>query len=112
MVNDSTKKGDKYKVKRIRALRERRGISQSRAAKQMGIVRTTYSNYEAGNREPDLETIKKIAEFFEVSVDYLLERDESFLTDPQKIELYNLIDELDDDAKNYVMETIKRITKK
>lgn len=63
------------KVERIRALREKRGISQSRAAKDMKIVRTTYSNYEAGNREPDLDTLKKIADYYEVSIDYLLDRD-------------------------------------
>jgi transcriptional regulator with XRE-family HTH domain len=65
----------KVKVERIRALREKRGISQSRAAKDMKIVRTTYSNYEAGNREPDLDTLKKIADYYEVSTDYLLDRD-------------------------------------
>jgi len=53
-------------------LREKRGLSQVEAAKRMGIVRTTYSNYEAGNREPDIDTIKKFADFFEVSIDYLL----------------------------------------
>ena len=101
------------KVGRIRALRERKGVSQSRAAKDMGIVRTTYSNYEAGNREPDLDTIKKIADYFEVSTDYLLGQEQKgFLTDPQKLKLYELIDELDEDNKNYVIETIKRITKK
>lgn len=57
---------------RLRSLRERRGISQTEAAKRMGMVRTTYSNYEAGNREPDNESLKKLAEFYEVSVDYLL----------------------------------------
>lgn len=41
----------------------------------MKIVRTTYSNYEAGNREPDLDTLKKIADYYEVSADYLLDRD-------------------------------------
>ena len=57
---------------RLRYLREKKGLSQTEAAKKLGIVRTTYSNYEAGNREPDNETLRKLAEFYEVSVDYLL----------------------------------------
>ncbi|SDJ62270.1 helix-turn-helix domain-containing protein [Paenibacillus naphthalenovorans] len=60
------------KIERLRKLREKKGISQTEAAKRLGIVRTTYSNYESGNREPDIETIEKIARFYDVSVDYLL----------------------------------------
>lgn len=60
------------KIERLRALREKKGLTQSEAAKKMGIVRSTYSNYEAGNREPDNDTLKKFAEFYEVSIDYLL----------------------------------------
>jgi transcriptional regulator with XRE-family HTH domain len=60
------------KIERLRLLREKRGLSQGEAAKRMGIVRTTYSNYEAGNREPDIETLNKMAKFYDVSIDYLL----------------------------------------
>jgi transcriptional regulator with XRE-family HTH domain len=67
--------GSKLKMGRLRALREKMGISQTELAKRMGIVRPTYSNYEAGNREPDFDTIKRLADFFSVSIDYLLEND-------------------------------------
>lgn len=59
---------------RLRSLRKIKGLSQTEAAKKLGFARTTYSNYEAGNREPDNETLQKIADFFEVSTDYLLGR--------------------------------------
>lgn len=59
-------------IHRLRALREGKGISQGEAAKRMGIVRTTYSNYEVGNREPDNYTLKILADFYEVTTDYLL----------------------------------------
>ena len=62
---------------RLRQLRERMGLSQTAAAKKMGIVRTTYSNYEAGNREPDVETFIKMSDFFGVSTDYLMGNSES-----------------------------------
>lgn len=61
---------------RLRSLRIKKKITQGEAAKRMGIVRSTYSNYEAGNREPDHETLKKFADYFEVSTDYLLGNDD------------------------------------
>ncbi len=70
---------------RLRSLREKKGISQTEAAKRLGMARTTYSNYEAGNREPDNESLKKLAEFYEVSADYLLGR----TNDPTPIEVKN-----------------------
>lgn len=38
----------------------------------MKITRSSLSQYEIGNRQPDYETLKKIADFFEVTTDYLL----------------------------------------
>lgn len=64
------------KIERLRALREKMGISQAELARRMGIVRPTYSNYEAGNREPDVDTIKRLSDFFDVSIDYLLGNEE------------------------------------
>lgn len=57
---------------RLTKLRKNKGLTQEACAKKLGIPRSTYSNYEGGKREPDIETIRKIAVFFEVSTDYLL----------------------------------------
>lgn len=100
---------------RIVEMRKKRHKTQEALAKQIGVTRSALSQYELGSRQPDYETIKRMADYFEVSTDYLLGKEVtsgSFLTDPQKIKLFELIDELDEDDKNYVMETIKRITKK
>jgi transcriptional regulator with XRE-family HTH domain len=61
--------------KRIQLLRKSKKITQEEAAEKMGIVRSTYANYESGKREPDFDTTKLIADFYGVSVDYLLGRD-------------------------------------
>ena len=57
-------------------LRNLRGdISQQKIADNLGISQRAYSNYENGKREPDQAMLLKMAEYFNVSVDYLLGRD-------------------------------------
>ena len=58
----------------LRYLRKREGLSQVELAKRTGISRSRINNYENGIREPDLETMEAFADYFNVSIDYLLER--------------------------------------
>jgi len=44
-------------------------------ADMLGITRQAYSNYEAGKREPDHNTLRRLADFFMISIDYLLGSD-------------------------------------
>ncbi|MBY7125753.1 helix-turn-helix transcriptional regulator [Bacillus sp. 16GRE42] len=74
---------------RLHTLRKERKMRQEDMAKQLGIARTTYAMYEQGNREPDYNTLIKLATFFEVSIDYLLGTTEiRQVTDIQDPELY------------------------
>jgi len=57
---------------RLRILREEIGLTQKELAEKMNIAKTTYNNYETGKREPDKETLKRFAAFFDCSIDYLL----------------------------------------
>lgn len=59
---------------RLRSLRKEKKITQSELAKHMNIAISTISMYEKGNRNPDLETLKIIADYFNVDTDYLLGR--------------------------------------
>jgi repressor LexA len=59
---------------RLKQLREKRGLRQQDVADQVGVARVTISLYEAGRREPDNETIERLADLFQVSVDYLFGR--------------------------------------
>jgi len=54
------------------ALREERGYNQSQLARALKIPQSTYAGYESGSRKPPLPFIKKLADFFRVTVDYLL----------------------------------------
>lgn len=63
---------------RLTNLRENRGWSKTYVAKAIGLSSMqTYANYEYGRREPDFNTINKLANLFNVSADYLLGRKEA-----------------------------------
>lgn len=61
-------------MKILKELRAKKGAYQKDVAKYLGIDRTTYVKYELGDSEPNLENLSKIADYFEVSTDYLLNR--------------------------------------
>ena len=58
---------------RLRDLREDHDLKQEEVAKLLGIQQTVYSRYERGARTIPLEHLVKLAEFYQVSVDALLE---------------------------------------
>lgn len=58
----------------ISGLRWGSDITQGQLAKELGVSRSTVVGYENGTRYPDYKTLKKIAEYFGVSGDYLLGR--------------------------------------
>ena len=60
---------------RLKELRKAKGLSQKAMAEFLDMVVQAYQKYEYGTREPNHETTIKIADFFGVSVDYLLGRD-------------------------------------
>ena len=59
---------------RIKDLREDRDLRQSDLAEATGIDQRTISNYETGKTLPDAYALIRFADFFEVSIDYLLGR--------------------------------------
>ena len=56
----------------IKILREEKGISQSQLADRLFVTRQAVTRWEKGNTRPDIETIGKLAEIFDVSVEYLI----------------------------------------
>lgn len=57
---------------RLKELRESAGMSQFNFAKAFGVAQSTVGGWESGAREPKLDTMQKLAEFFHVTTDYLL----------------------------------------
>ena len=59
---------------RLKEIRKAKGISQLRLAIDLNTNQNTISRYETGEREPGIVELIKIADYFIISVDYLLER--------------------------------------
>lgn len=58
----------------LRELRTKKGVYQKDVASYLGVERTTYVKYERGDSEPSFETLCKLADYFDVSVDKILGR--------------------------------------
>ena len=58
---------------KLKQLREENNISQSEIAIFLNIKQNTYSQYETGKRQIPIDTLIKIAKFYKVSTDYILD---------------------------------------
>ena len=70
---------------KLRQLRAEKSISQKEFATQIGVTKSTISLYEHGDNVPDIKTFAKIADFYNVSYDYLLGKSEN--RDRENIEM-------------------------
>ena len=61
---------------RLKLLRTQKKVSQIKLAMDLNMSQNNISRYENGEREADYATLIKIADYFNVSIDYLLERTE------------------------------------
>ena len=64
--------------KRIRELRQEHGLRQNQLAKSVNVAANTLSQFESGKANPGYETLIAIADYFEVTTDYLLGRADDF----------------------------------
>lgn len=69
---------------RITELRKQAGMSQFQLAKVLDIATSTLGMYETGKREPSLKVLNRIADYFDVSTDYLLGRPEKKLSSEEQ----------------------------
>lgn len=113
---------------RLRSARERAGKTQADAAKHLGITRPAYTQYEIGRRDPDTDSLRKLAELFDVTTDYLLAKADSPTdetsaqhNDPDQAAFLKWVEEnlegtfyydfnrSPDDAKKHMMETLRLV---
>ena len=70
---------------RIKELRNIKNLNQDQVAQVLGVSRQAYANYESGKREPDLQTVIKLANYFDVSLDELLKIDDYTVEDKKTV---------------------------
>jgi transcriptional regulator with XRE-family HTH domain len=109
--------------KRITALRKEAGLTQEQLAKRLNITRSALSQYELGSRNPDYDLLLKIADFFEVTVDYLLGKPKSVSVVKEEKASYNVDDpdlqiafreasDFSEEAKQQAIDFIKYLKEK
>ncbi|WCK55113.1 helix-turn-helix transcriptional regulator [Aneurinibacillus sp. Ricciae_BoGa-3] len=99
---------------RLRLLRQQKNLTQDEVAKALSISRGAYTHYEINKRQPDFALLQKIADFFDVSTDFLLGRVEEknpmpeVLRDPSlNISYYKGYESLSPQEQEIVKEQIR-----
>ena len=59
---------------KLKELRLKKGVTQNEVAIAVGCAKSTYPKYEREEREPDIDALCRLADYFEVTIDYLVER--------------------------------------
>lgn len=75
--DECTEGGNALFGEKLRRIRKNRDITMKELGKRLGVAESTISGYENETRSPDIEMLQKIADYFGVSVDYLLGRVDS-----------------------------------
>ena len=97
-------------MNRLKELRQEQKLSQKEIAQILKVGQTTYSGWETGKFEIDFKNLKKLAEFYNVSIDYILGYEPT--DNPQSVyhdamEIINKLDIKPDKFKNLTDEQIE-----
>lgn len=96
-------------AQRLKVTRKECNLTQDEVAQKLGVTRATYSRYELGQREPNLNAIRELASIFNVSVNFLINTnkynkdDELNKTEQKLIEIFR---SLNPQGQDYILQTI------
>lgn len=112
----------------LRKLRNNKGLSQKELTDRLNINRSTYARYETSSTQPDFDTLAKLSDFYGVSVDYILGREnknqqnpeidpefEAWLNDPRIAKMYSEFKESSEERQEALLaawEYLKSLDKK
>lgn len=93
----------------LRELRKQKGLTMKQLGTELGMAESTVSLYETGKRNPDVQTLIRFADFFDVSLDSLCGRD--FYTDGSMLSekdqmMLQAMEQLNEEGQDKVMEYI------
>lgn len=100
--------------KNIKKIREDKGLTQQTIADLISMHRSNYSRVETGDRDLSIEAINKIAKYFNISIDQLVNFDgdipkEITIEDKNTIQQMQLIQQLDEEDKSMVFKMIDKM---
>ena len=76
---------------KLKNLREHQELSQAEVSARLSMPKSTYSRYETGASEPNFKTLKELANFYDVSIDYLLENEKATLEAMDTVDFETLV---------------------
>lgn len=104
---------------RLKRLRKEKKLTQKELGEKINVSKVSVSGYESGERTPDTDNLRRLADFFDVTSDYLLGRsDDPRLTETQQKqvdeeykEIMEILDSLPEEKKKEKIEQIKAYAK-
>ena len=93
--------------RKLKGLIEEKGITQKELSLQLNIAPSTVSSYVQNTREPDFATLKLIAEYFNVTIDYLLGCKTEHISTRQEDEILRIFRCLTDEQREVCIEQCK-----
>ena len=102
-------------MENLRTLRRQAGLTMKQLGANLGMAESTVSLYENGKRSPDIQTLVRFADYFTVSVDYLLGRTEECRSSNDELsleekELMRIFRSLNRKGKDSIMEYARERT--
>lgn len=95
---------------RLKELRQSYGLSQSQLAQKLKISKSSVNMYERGEREPGLEVLENIADFFNVDMNYLLGKsDVSSRYSIYDLQFNALLSTMSEQDKEWLLNVIKSV---
>jgi transcriptional regulator with XRE-family HTH domain len=101
----------------IKHIRQQRGVKQQEIADLVGMHRSNYSKIENGQRELSITALNKVAQFFNITLDQLVNMSEDIpeeisIEDKATVEKIKLIQEMDEEDRSMIFKMIDTILTK
>jgi len=98
-------------AERLKSLRKEKNITQKKLSDEINVSASTIGLYEQGRRTPDNETLTKIADYFEVTTDYLLGRTNQKYFSQDETIAFHAKGEISEADQKMVRDLIDRLVK-
>lgn len=103
-------------TERLKELRHERDVTQAKLGQYLEVGYTAIANYESGRNEPSIDTLVKIAKYFDVTADYLIgleeKQERDFSITKREAELLEAYSKLQEDQKGILLDLVQSMLSK